>query len=107
LLKGQKTPDHTTINRFRKGLEDFTPDLLTQFSELLIEQGHVDLKSIYIDGTKIEAVAGWRKFVEKYQQKLKKRMIKELKLPEKSSFTGFDMKLLFENTLCVPSVTTN
>jgi len=90
LLKGQKAPDHTTINRFRKALEDFTPDLLTQFSELLIEQGHVDLKNIYIDGTKIEAVAGrytfvWRKSVEKYQQKLKERMIKELKLPEDSS----------------------
>ena len=90
LLQGQKAPDHSTINRYRKMLEDFAPDLLTQFVEILIGEGHVNLKNIYIDGTKIEAVAGrytfvWRKSVEKYQQKLKERIIKELSLPEDSS----------------------
>ena len=30
-------------------------EILTQFIELLIDQGEVDLKSIYIEGTKIES----------------------------------------------------
>ena len=90
LLQGSKAPDHTTINRFRNTLEDFSSDLLTQFVEILVSAGHVDLKNLYIDGTKIEAVSGrytfvWRKAVEKYQKKLEERLIEELNLPEDSS----------------------
>lgn len=90
LLDGSKSPDHSTINRFRKVLENYTCDLLTQFVELLVQEGHVNLKNIYIDGTKIESAAGrytfvWRKSVEKYQKKLKEQLIKELDLPEGSS----------------------
>lgn len=91
LLEGSKAPDHTTINRFRKLIEDFSSDLLAQFVEILMEESHVDLKNIYIDGTKIESAAGrysfvWRKAVENYQKKLKERIIKELSLPADSSF---------------------
>ena len=90
LLDGGKSPDHTTINRFRKILETFSSDLLTQFVELLMQEGHINLKNIYIDGTKIESVAGrytfvWRKSVEKHQKKLKDQIIKELGLPEDSN----------------------
>lgn len=90
LLEGHKAPDHSTINRFRNSLEDHTTELLTQFVEMLIEEGHIDLESIFIDGTKIESMAGrytfvWRKSIEKNQQKLAERMIKELSLPEKSN----------------------
>lgn len=89
LLQDFKSPDHTTINRFRNTLEDFSPDLLTQFVEILVSDGHIDLKNLYIDGTKIEAVSGrytfvWRKAVEKYQMKLVQRLIEELNLPEDS-----------------------
>lgn len=90
MLEGSKAPDHTTINRFRKSIEDFSSDLLIQFVEMLIEEGHVDLKTIYIDGTKIESPAGrytfvWRGSVEKHQKKLKERMIEELNLPQSTS----------------------
>ena len=90
LLQGQKAPDHSSINRFRNSIVDHTTELLTQFVELLLEEGHVDLKNIYIDGTKIESRAGrytfvWRKSVEKNQAKLAERLIPQLKLPEKSS----------------------
>ncbi|MDH8679946.1 IS1182 family transposase [Fusibacter bizertensis] len=98
LLDGCKPPDHTTINRFRKIIEDFSSDLLTQFVELLLEDGHVNLKNIYIDGTKIESVAGrytfvWRKSVEKYQKKLKEQLIKELCLPENSTLDQVTQKV--------------
>jgi transposase len=90
LLQCTKAPDHSTINRFRNSLEAVSSDLLTQFVEILIQEGHVDLKNLYIDGTKIEAVSNrytfvWRKAVEKYQKKLMERMIEELNLPKDSS----------------------
>ena len=90
LLQGQKAPDHTSINRYRNSISECTHELLTQFVELMIEEGHIDLKSLYIDGTKLESVAGrytfvWRKGVEKNQQKLVDRMIQELGLPENNT----------------------
>ncbi len=90
LLQCNKAPDHTTINRFRNSLEAVSSDLLTQFVEILLQEGHVDLKNFYIDGTKIEAISGrytfvWRKTVEKHQMKLVQRLIEELSLPEDSS----------------------
>ena len=101
LLGGRKAPDHTTICRFQNMIVDHMQDLLTQFIEILLEEGHVDLKSIYIDGTKIEAVANrytfvWRKSVEKYQTKLKERMIKELNMPEDSSLLEVISKVNME-----------
>lgn len=89
LLAGKRAPDHSTICRFENILVDHADHLLTEFVEQLVEEGHVDLKSLYIDGTKMEAVAGrytfvWRKSVEKNQQRLKERITKELGLPERS-----------------------
>ncbi|MGO1370529.1 MAG: transposase [Senegalia sp. (in: firmicutes)] len=57
LLNNGKAPAYVTINRFRNLIYPFMNDILTQLVELLIEQGEVDLKSIYIGGTKIEANA--------------------------------------------------
>lgn len=57
LLGGRKPPDHSTVSRFQNLIIDYMNDLLKQFVEILLEDGHVDLKSLYIDGTKIEAVA--------------------------------------------------
>lgn len=90
LLNGYKTPDHTTLNRYRKLIKNYSADLLTQFVEMLMQEDHVNLKNIYIDGTKIESAAGrytfvWRKTVEKFQKKLKEQLTTELKLPEDSS----------------------
>lgn len=90
ILEGVKAPDHTTINRFRKNIEDFSEDILNQFVELLIDEGHIDMKTLYIDGTKIESVAGrytfaWRKSVETNEKKLMEKMINTLDLPKSSN----------------------
>lgn len=90
LLQGTKAPDHTTINRFRNLVASSSTDLLKQFIEMLIKEGHVDLKNLYIDGTKIEAVSNrytfvWKKTVENYQKKLATQIAKALQLPENSS----------------------
>ena len=75
IIGGRKAPDHSTICRFEQMPADHSQDLLTEFVHLLQEDGHVDLKTLYIDGTKIESYANrynfvWRKSVEKNQKKL-------------------------------------
>ena len=85
LLEGQKAPDHNTINRFRTKilLGEAGQELLKQLIEMLIEAGLVDLKAIFIDGTKIEANANkysfvWKKAQEKKMTKLNDRIRAEL-----------------------------
>lgn len=85
LLDGSKAPDHTTINRFRQKILELTPDILKQMVQILIEENQIDLSSIYIDGTKIEAYANrysfvWRGSIEKWQEKLIKKIKEELGL---------------------------
>lgn len=81
LLDEQTPPDHSTINRFRQRIVELAPNLLNQMVQILIEEKQIDLSSIYIDGTKIEAYANrysfvWRGSVEKWQEKLRVRIIK-------------------------------
>ena len=85
LLDTEQPPDHRAINRFRKKIQDLTPQLLNQMVQILIEEKQIDLSSIYIDGTKIEAYANrysfvWRGSIEKWQEKLIEKIKEELGL---------------------------
>lgn len=85
LLDTELPPDHSTINRFRQKILELTPDILNQMVKILIEENQIDLSSIYIDGTKIEAYANrysfvWRGSIEKWQEKLIERIKEELGL---------------------------
>jgi transposase len=63
-LTGFKTPDHNTINRFRKGvLKDTIKDVFTSVMLLLVEEGFVRLEDYHIDGTKLESAANRYTFV--------------------------------------------
>jgi transposase len=63
-LSGMNKPDHNTINRFRSDrLKDILKEIFIQIVNLLIESGHVSLKEVYTDGTKIEANANKYTFV--------------------------------------------
>lgn len=63
-LAGMCTPDHNTINRFRSDkLKGVLKDVFTQIVILLADSGHVGLKDINVDGTKIEANANRYTFV--------------------------------------------
>ncbi len=63
-LSAMATPDHNTINRFRsERIKDVLKDVFTQVVRLLVDSGHVCLKDIYVDGTKIEANANRYTFV--------------------------------------------
>lgn len=77
-LSGMSTPDHNTINRFRsERLKGVVREVFTQVVMLLVESGHIDLKTVYTDGTKIEANANKYTFVWGNSIKRNKLRIKE------------------------------
>jgi len=63
-LAAMAKPDHNTINRFRsERLKGVLKTVFTQVVQLLVQSGHVSLKDVYTDGTKIEANANRYTFV--------------------------------------------
>ena len=80
-LAGMNKPDHNTINRFHSDrLKDVLKTVFGQVVELLVEAGHLDLKEIYTDGTKLEAQANRYTFVwGNAIKKSKERMAEQLK----------------------------
>lgn len=79
-LSGMKYPDHNTINRFRAHrLKKVMKEVFSQVVLLLVESGHVDMKQVYTDGTKIEANANkytfvWGKSIQTNKQKMKAQL---------------------------------
>ena len=79
-LSAQTPLDHNTINRFRS--ERIAPIFEEIFSEvvlLLAQNGHLDLDSYFLDGTKIEANANkysftWKKSTERYRTRLREQI---------------------------------
>lgn len=97
LLDNSKAPDHVTINRFRNKIYPFMDEILHQLVELLVEQGEINLRSIYIDGTKIEANANrytfvWKKSILKHQEKLIQKILDYFEIDE--SLSSEDCKKL-------------
>ena len=85
LLEGRKAPDHNTISRFRTNIlsKGAGQELLKQLIQMLVEAGVIDLKAVFIDGTKIEANANkysfvWKKAQAKKMTKLNERIKAEL-----------------------------
>ena len=80
LLEGERVPDHATFARFRTGrCAKAVEDLFYQYIRLLGEQGETDHETVFIDGTKLESVAGrytfvWRKPVEKQRAKVREKV---------------------------------
>ena len=82
-LSGMQQPDHNTINRFRSDrLKDVLKNIFAQTVHLLSKAGHLSLKEVYTDGTKIEANANrysfvWGKSIKYHQDKMEEQL-KEL-----------------------------
>lgn len=82
-LAGMQQPDHNTINRFRgERLKEVLKTIFGQVVELLSQSGHLSLKELYTDGTKIEANANRYTFVWgnsiKYNKAKMEAQLKEL-----------------------------
>ena len=79
-LSGMSTPDHNTINRFRsERLKGVIKDIFSNVVLLLVESGHIDLKTVYTDGTKIEANANkytfvWGKSIARNKLRIKEQL---------------------------------
>ncbi len=79
-LSAMNRPDHNTIARFRSDrLKDVLRGIFTQVVELLIEEGLVNIKNLYTDGTKIESVANrytfvWGKSIKTNKEKIAKQL---------------------------------
>jgi len=63
-VSGMSTPDHNTINRFRGDrLQEVLKQVFSQVVLLLVDHGLVNMKEVYLEGTKIEANASRYSFV--------------------------------------------
>lgn len=81
ILNGKKAPDH---NRFWKFIKErlqgeVCENLFFQLTERLWDEGEIEYKNIFIDGTKIEANANrysfvWKKSVNKYEARLDEKL---------------------------------
>jgi transposase len=79
-LSGMNQPDHNTINRFRsERLKEVLRQVFTQVVLLLSEEGLLNIKELYTDGTKIEASANrytfvWGKAIKASKERIKKQL---------------------------------
>lgn len=82
-LSGGAKPDHNTIANFRsKRLRNSLKTIFNQVVKLLAEEGHITMRDVTVDGTKIEANANrytfvWGKSVKRYKEGMEKQL-KEL-----------------------------
>ena len=82
-LAGMAQPDHHTLNRFRsERLRNILKEVFAQIVMLLVDSGHVSLKEVYTDGTKIESVANrytfvWGRAISTSKERIKQQL-KEL-----------------------------
>ncbi|WP_144604068.1 IS1182 family transposase [Algoriphagus algorifonticola] len=79
-LSGMQRPDHHTINRFRsERLKQVIRDIFSKVVLLLHQEGLLDIKEVYTDGTKIEANANrytfvWGKAIKKNKERISKQL---------------------------------
>ena len=79
-LAGMAKPDHNTINRFRgERLQKTLQPIFTQVVLLLCEEGLLNIKDLYTDGTKLEANANrytfvWGKSIKTNKEKIKQQL---------------------------------
>lgn len=79
-LSAMNKPDHNTLARFRsERLKGVLRLIFGQVVELLMEEGLVDIKQLYTDGTKMEAYANkytfvWGKTVKKNKESIEAQL---------------------------------
>lgn len=79
-LSGMSKPDHNTINRFRGvRLQNTLKPIFNQVVLLLCDEGLLNIKDLYTDGTKIEANANrytfvWGKAIKRNRERIKEQL---------------------------------
>lgn len=83
-LTDELMPSHQTIKTFiDKHLKNSIEDIFYDLSKYLIKKENINTEILYVDGTKIESRANkytfvWRGAIEKFKDKLQKKITKEL-----------------------------
>lgn len=107
-LSGGNRPDFRTINRFRSSrLKGRIEEVFGAVVELLLEEGLIDFRDYFLDGTKIEANANkysfvWGKATKKYKARLQTQLkelfkhIEETNQQEQSRYKDRDLAELGE-----------
>lgn len=79
-LSGMSKPDHHTLNRFRsERLRNILREVFSQIVLLLVDSGHVNLKEVYTDGTKIQSAANrytfvWGRAINTSRERIKQQL---------------------------------
>jgi transposase len=79
-LSGMAKPDHHTLNRFRsERLRNILREVFSQIVLLLVDTGHVNLKEVYTDGTKIQSAANrytfvWGRAINTSKERIKQQL---------------------------------
>lgn len=101
LLNGKNAPDHTTIARFKSlHFALVSKEMLAEVTNKLFSLGEVSGKTIFIDGTKIEANANKYTFV--WKKAITKHMTR--KLEKAADFMAeceelYGIKLIYKNVV--------
>ena len=102
LLNSLNIPDYSTIARFLSKATDVIHELFTQFVDKLFKLSEISTKTIYIDGTKIEAYANkysfvWKKSTLKYKERLEENILELINEFNKYLENIFDIFSYLEN----------
>src|SRR5215207_6753132 len=95
-LSGMSKPDHNTINRFRGvRLQESLKPIFNQVVLLLCEEGLLNIKDLYTDGTKIEANANrytfvWGKAIRHNRERIKEQLNDLWKYAQKVAASELD-----------------
>lgn len=79
-LSAMQRPDHNTLNRFRSDrLKNQIKEIFTQIVLLLHREGHISLKTVFVEGTKIEANANrysfvWGRAIKKNRERIESQL---------------------------------
>lgn len=79
-LSAMSRPDHNTLNRFRsERLKDEIKQIFSQVVILLESEGHISLKTAFVDGTKIEARSNrytfvWGRAIKRSKERIEQQL---------------------------------
>ena len=107
-LSAMTYPDFHTINNFRIRLKDYIDNIFASLLEILSEEGYINLKDYFIDGTKIEANANkhshvWKKNTLRYKENTNERIqalldhIEKLNCEENEKYGDSNLEEFGEN----------
>ena len=101
LLGGASDPDHSTIARFRSiHLSQVSEEIFSKLVNILVDKNEISKETLFIDGTKIEALANrytfiWKKSVTKNIQKMMNKISDFVLKCEQD----FGIKLIYQNKI--------